>query len=622
MSGIIGLLNLDGEAIDEQELGRLTKLMQYRGPDAQSNWCDGRIGFGHAMLRTTFEAQYERQPCTLDSRVWIVADARIDGRPELCRALRSSGQDCRENATDAELILHAYRAWGEACVRNLLGDFAFAIWDSAHERLFCARDHFGIKPFFYAHTGNSVVFSNTLNCMRAHPAISDELNDGAIADFLLFGTNQDQASTAFAAIRRLPPAHRMRCAAGRLRVERYWDLPSETRQCRRKPAEIVDGFVERLNAAVADRLRSDRIGILMSGGIDSTAIAASAKALLSERHSAFDLRAYTCVYDRLFADEERLFAALAADSLGIHVHYLVADDYALFEGWQAGKLRFPEPTDEPLAALYLAQARQMAANGRVALTGWDGDALCSESAFRYGNPFNKLTRIARRAAGVGRRVLFPPLWPKLDVRAWLARRLPGSPEEACRSPVWLNASLVERLNRRGRWQKAQVSANPPRGAHAEAHRVLKSPLFTNLLESYDAGVTGIPVEARHPLLDLRVVEYVLGLPVSPWCADKKLLRMAMRGRLPEAVRLRAKTPLAADPVVELLKRADGRWVDTFEATPALAGFVNRAAVPAIAGAEGADEIWTNLRPLCLNLWLQHAGVPQTSARREELHEVA
>jgi asparagine synthase (glutamine-hydrolysing) len=193
MSGITGLLSLDGGPVDGQILSRLTGLMAFRGPDAQETWSGGRVGFGHTMLRTTFESQGERQPCSLDDDLWIVADARVDGRSELCRKLRSSGHDCHQSATDAELILHAYRAWGDECVRHLLGDFVFAIWDASRERLFCARDHFGVKPFFYARAGNCLVFSNTLNCVREHPGVSDELNDRAIADFLLFGMNQDGA---------------------------------------------------------------------------------------------------------------------------------------------------------------------------------------------------------------------------------------------------------------------------------------------------------------------------------------------------------------------------------------------------------------------------------------------
>src|SRR5712692_2905652 len=207
MSGIVGILNLDGAPVDRLLLRQLTDSMAYRGPDAQYTWAEGPVGFGHAMLRTTTESMREKQPCSLDGQVWITADVRVDSRADLIRKLEARVRESLEDATDAALILHAYHAWGEDCVRHLLGDFAFAIWDGPRRRLFCARDHFGIKPFYYASAGKCLLFSNTLDCLREHPAVSDRLNDLAIADFLLFDSNRDPGATTFADIERIPPAH-------------------------------------------------------------------------------------------------------------------------------------------------------------------------------------------------------------------------------------------------------------------------------------------------------------------------------------------------------------------------------------------------------------------------------
>ena len=200
--------------------------------------------------------------------------------------------------------------------------------------------------------------------------------------------------------------------------------------------------------------------------------------------------------------------------------------------------------------------------------------------------------------------------------------LAGSPVEPFACSEWLNPDLVQRLNLPTRWRALQGAGLPRDCQRPQAHRVLTSPLFTNLLESYDPGVTRIPIEARHPLLDLRLVEYLLSLPASPWCIDKKLLRMAMRDRLPESVRLRAKSPLAGDPVIELLQEPEACWVDAFEASPVLGRYVDRMAVPAIAGPGDPDQIWTDLRPLGLNFWLQHLAESNRVSRWEEYHEVA
>ena len=272
--------------------------------------------------------------------------------------------------------------------------------------------------------------------------------------------------------------------------------------------------------------------------------------------------------------------------------------------------------------MHLDQTKQIASHCRVVLTGWDGDALLSEYVDDCGGIPHKGVRFARRLALAGWRALSQGRWPRLDLRARLAHLLWGAPQEPFACPQWLNPDLVEYLDLPARWREFQGNSPPRSRRHKEAHRVLTSPLLTDILESYDPGVTGVPVEARHPLLDLRVVEYLLSLPVSPWCIDKQLLRMAMRDRLPEPVRLRPKAPLACDPVIELLQRADARWVDAFEANPALGRYVDRAVIPSLVCSRDPERIWTDLRPLCLNLWLQHLTAPNRASRPEEHHEVA
>src|SRR5205814_3811924 len=140
---IVGIINLDGAPVDRPLLERMTDFLAFRGPDAKSVWSDGHVGLGHTMLRTTWESENEQQPCSLDGRVWITADARVDGRADLVRLLAAKGRDVLKGATDPQLILHAYDAWGEGCVQHLIGDFAFAIWDRDRQRLFCARDQLG-----------------------------------------------------------------------------------------------------------------------------------------------------------------------------------------------------------------------------------------------------------------------------------------------------------------------------------------------------------------------------------------------------------------------------------------------------------------------------------------------
>ena len=207
MSGIVGIVERDGAPVDRPLLRSLTSFLSFRGPDAREVWAEGPVGFGNTLLRTTNESPGERQPLSLDGRLTITADARIDCRAELL----SANSECRAQSPEVRAGCRTdparLRCLGRGVRAALRGDFAFAIWDARRKTLFCARDHFGVKPFYYAEIGESFLFSNTLNCLRLHPEVSEELNEAAIGDFLLFGMNCDLATSTFRDIRRLAPAH-------------------------------------------------------------------------------------------------------------------------------------------------------------------------------------------------------------------------------------------------------------------------------------------------------------------------------------------------------------------------------------------------------------------------------
>lgn len=143
-----------------------------------------------------------------------------------------------------------------------------------------------------------------------------------------------------------------------------------------------------------------------------------------------------------------------------------------------------------------------------------------------------------------------------------------------------------------------------RSARRTAYEAMVDPCWPNLFEGYDPGVTGVPVEVRHPFFDLRVVSFLLALPALPWCSDKELLREAARGILPDAVRLRRKSPLPADPLVAFLQQKDSVWVDSFEAVPELGRYVERRRIPKVFKEKDAWTAWIHLRPLSLNFWLR------------------
>ena len=609
MSGIVGIVNRPDLAVDRPLLERMTAALGLRGPDAQGIWTEGHVGFGHTLLRVSDDGPIEKQPFSLDGLVWITADARVDARPALITQLKTAGVEPVGDATDVELILRAYLAWGDDCAAHLLGDFAFVIWDGRVGRLLCVRDHLGGKPFFYATVPSGLIFSNTLACLRRHPGVSDELNDQAIADFLLFGHNTEPDTTSFAGIRRLPAAHALEWTSAGLRIRRYWSMPVQEPVYYKDPADYVDRFGELLETSVADRLRTSRVSVLMSGGLDSSSIAAVAHGVLTKSGRPFDLRASTVVFDTVIQDEERHYAGLVAAALGIPIGYEVADHYKPFERREHPSLRGPEPRSVASSARQIDRFTKIAAYGRVVLTGQGGDMILRPSASYLSSTLKRM-EFGRFAADAWAHVRRHGRLPRLGLRTRL-KALAGVTRKRRPFPEWIAPELVERLQLRERWVAfGRGTADRVDHHRPEAYRIATSQWF-RLFESLDPAVTGFPIEFRHPLFVLRLLEFALSVPSMPWCVDKALVREAMRGKLPEAVRTRRKTPLAGNPLDILMKDSGAEWLAQLPESPLLSRYVRRSDLKPGQASAGMTKMALDneaalveyFPSLYLNLWL-------------------
>lgn len=607
MSGIIGIVELGGAPVDASLLKALTAKMKFRGPDDRGTWCSACAGLGFAQLKTTDEDAFDRQPLTLDGTAHIVADARIDGRAELRDALVRHGRDVTRDASDAELVLNAYHAWGLACVDKLLGDFAFAIWDSALERLFCARDHFGIKPFFYSESATTLVFGNTLDVVRSHPTVGAGLNELAIADFLLFGYNQELDTTSFKDVRRLPPAHTLvRTRHEGTKTRRYWTLPTDGVIRYRRQRDYVEHFEELFTAAVADRLRTERIVVSMSGGLDSTSVAGIAHRVADRERPDLEIRLCTNVYDRLICDDERLFAAQVAESLQLPIHFEVVDGAKLYTGWDRAGMDLQEPAEDFGAEPVSPALDAFMAECRVMLTGFGGDpALAAPRAFVATRILNG--ELARLLRGIGSCLWAHGRLPSLGIRSWLRDKLYGRSAARPR-PEWLNPHLVSRLDLEERWDRFTRPVTAPHPLRPEAYEAMGYSGWPYAFGVFDPGSSRVPVEQRHPFFDVRVVSYLLAMPPHPWFERKALLREAMKGVLPEPVRCRPKTVLNGDPLHSVAPEFNHACRKKLLSAPGLSAFVDMDAIPmhiweksALASAESLG----NIRAFSLGYWLNY-----------------
>jgi asparagine synthase (glutamine-hydrolysing) len=616
LSGIVGIYERSGAPVERGLLQALAHFLLFRGPDGRETWSQGAVGLGHTMLRTTRESQIEQQPASLDGKLWITADARIDCREELEKKLALQGYGSTGRAvTDSGLILRAYAAWGAECVQHLRGDFAFAIWDAHRKLLFCARDHFGVKPFYYSELGELFLFSNTLDCLRQHPGVSDELNDAAIGDFLLFGLNCDAATTTFRDIRRLPAAHAMTVSSDGLRILRYWSAPTTGRIRYQRTEDYVEHFQILLQAAVTDRMRVDRAGILLSGGLDSATVATTVRELAAGPGGTTDLRAYTVVYESLIPDQDGLYAREVADFLNIPHQTIPIDRLQPFERWDEPGIGSPEPVDDPFFAGLFDQFRTIAADCRVVFSGEGADNLMhfemwpfARALMREGHWASLLRETSRY---LSRRASIVP---------GLRRRalgLFGKDPTAPVYPGWLEPDFARRLNLQDRSREwSELPAERPHPILPKAHASLSLPHWSSMFELENAGVTRCAVEVRHPFLDLRIVNFMLALPPFPLFFRKQLLRDAVAGRLPESVRTRRKTPLAGSPLVEHLRKSRMAWAEHLDWSAEMDAYVDKSALAAFHNETHEEKAHSALRPLCLNFWLQSARKVRYNLRAE------
>lgn len=602
MSGIVAVVDRNRAPVDRALLERMTGSSLPGVHDRLSSRLDGGVGLGHALLITTTGSDAERQPSSLDGRAWITADARIDGRDELVRALRAHGRRVDVSATDDQLILHAYRVWGEGCVEHLIGDFAFVIWDAKERRLFCARDQFGVTPLYYATPSCGLVLSNAVHSIRAHPAVSNELDERVIGDFLLWGSNMDVSATAFSDIRALPPAHTLTLADDTVRIRRYWNLPEEAEHDRHEPSEdYVQRFATVFGQAVGDRVRTNAIGAELSGGLDSTSVTVTAHRVMKSLGPAFDFRAYTMVFEWLIAEEEGSYADQVAALVGLPIERVVAEDYMTRAPDPAPAWVYPEPRGIAECSPNYELIRRVSQFARVMLSGLGGDPLLATGLASAGR--RELVRAAARDVVLRRRL--PRFGLPTAVRTRLQR--PSAPA----APDCINPAFAHRIDLAARQQQLEALAR-----RSSTREAMLSGYWVDAFRSAHAGALGLPVKIAFPFFDVRLVQCVLETPPIPWRQDKLLLREAMRGQLPETVRLRPKTALyratrgteTRNPRYRLGLRPETRsWRQQLIRTPAMAEFLDvpRALALIEAQPQSARILATLEHSIRLAYWLQH-----------------
>lgn len=635
MSGIVGIVFRDGRPVERADLERMVSILAHRGPDGAAIWQEGAVGLGHRLLWTTPESLHERLPLvSRDGGLVLTADARIDNRDELLPLLGLSNTP-NEPVTDSEIILAAYERWGQDCPARLIGDFAFAIWDRRNQTLFCARDHFGVKPFYYHLTDRLFVFASEIKGVLCLPEVPRRLNEERIAD-ILARSLEDQVATCYRDVVCLPSAHSLQVTARDTQTRRYWSLDLSREVRFGSDEEYVEAFRETFTEAVNCRLRSVYpIGSCLSGGLDSSSIVCVARKLLKEQGRP-RLHTFSAVfpslperYKRAWDEREYMQAVIAGGD--VEPHEVYAD--------QVGPLtdldRVLWHLDElPLGFnLYVHWAMFRAAQEqgvRVQFDGVDGDTVVSHGyeyfqelarLGKWGTLVKEARAFARRHQRQPGRVIwkygFRPLAPESVVRAW--RWLRGRPNTSS----WFSDIIHPDLARRTRLAERQraLAGTPDRVATARQQHGegVVSGLFPGVFQMADKVSSAFGLESRYPFFDRRVVELCVALPASWKLRDgwtRFVLREAMLGLLPEQVQQRlTKADLGVNYRLKLLEWHRDLVEQVVYDTPAsIVEYVNVAALRSAyerylswpAGAE-ADSSSVFLA-VTLALWLQRVGL--------------
>jgi asparagine synthase (glutamine-hydrolysing) len=605
MSGFAGMICTGGAMPDPYLLERMAAGLGFRGPDFTQIWSQAGSGFCFTLLRSGPAPQSSEQPCSLDGRMWLLGDVRLDGREELQRELGWLDESVALNETDEELILRAWRQWGEEGLARLLGDFSFVLWDSAVRQLLCVRDLVGLRPFFFASSGEWFFFSNTLEVLRLAPGVSSTRDPQFIGDFLLQEWSADASRTVYKDIHRLPSGHRLKYSGEGLSVRRYTELPIEEPLWLKRPEEYVERFQYLLEQAVRDRLPEGPSAVFLSGGLDSTSVAALATKIARNSGKSGLLRAHTIDSRPLFEDEEGILASRMAQHLGIDIQIVSIGSCLPYEGWGESRLRTPEPIHDPFLALHQLQYRQVSSQARVAFTGYGGDDVLTGQAWPHLVYLLRRWHFATISKTFGSYVLkhkrIPPLRGgfRTRLRQWMGRTDPSA-----EFPPWLEPHFVEQYHVRERWLEQQRSPKISHPLHPIGYAGLSSESGSIIYETDDAAWTGVPVESRAPLLDLRMLRFLLRVPPVPWCIEKELLREAVRGILPEEIRSRPKTPLLFEPINSFVEKHRWSPLPLPEPPSEIRTYVDWQKLGATLGTATSSTLRIGLRPVSLSYWLE------------------
>ncbi len=557
MCGINGIAysTRSAKQIDAGKLRRMRDILHHRGPDDGGLFIEGRIGLGHRRLSIVDVAHGAQPMYSRDRELVIVYNGEVYDHAERRKELAACGH-IFENRSDTETILHLYQEYGRDCVAHLRGMFAFAIWDARRSELFLARDRLGVKPLYYVYNENGdLYFASEIKALLEAGAVKPELNYNALPDQLAnHGTTGDE--TLFAGIKRLLPGHTMVWKDGRIDIREYWDLQFEPKAEDRSDSEWVDEWRDRFRQSVELRLMADvPLGMFLSGGIDSSAIAAMMSTMVSD-----PIKTFSVAFEDKEANELE-YARLVARAFGTDHHEVTLTPQQFFEA-------LPEMIwheDEPIgfvASVPLYFVSKLASRHvKVVLTGEGSDETLAGygryqkalSMLELGRRYEGITPSFLRQAVKGGVATLPGRFGGQLQRTFLSRNADIESlflDNFCVFPASMQHDLLSRESRNRIADQDPFATQRQQLASSDAKDLLDKLLYLDtkgymheLLMKQDQMSMAASIESRVPFLDHKLVEFSARMPRRMKLRNgttKWVLREAMKGILPDAILNRPK----------------------------------------------------------------------------------
>ena len=628
MSGIAGVVSLDGQKTCENDLKKMIAVMAYRGPDGSSFLDLGHVGFVHLASRNLPESIDERLPLqSPDKRYMITFQGRIDNRKEI-HELTHQRKPLSQLA-DSQLVLAAYLSFGRDCAAKLLGDFAFAVWDDIDHTLYCCRDQMGVKPLFFIKTDSFFAFASEIKALLTLTRVQQALNRERLADFLVCMATE-RRMTIYKDIFKLQPAHFLVLKNNYIFENRYWDLvPYELGFSQEQ--DYYDGFNEIFQDAVKVRLRTSKpIGSYLSGGIDSSSIVCMASGPLEKEYPG-TLHTFTSVYDRLTQCDERRYFQSIVGRYNILPNYVVGDNLAPAVAFDQTCQVEDEPFHSPHSFVSWHLMKLMQSKGlRVLLNGHDGD-----SALSYGNGLmpelamqGRVLRLANELMGFPNATRKRVLKSMLSIYADLfIQKMPFVESKTSAKRLYLDRlkilspELLVTTNVKERVTKAAEKLPSRVQTEQKSHFLnVTQPFHAFALEYLERSTSRFGLSGRYPMFDIRLISFCLSLPAEKKLKDgfnRYIVRKSLHDIMPASVRDRKqKTNFAANLIDAYTVRSKDWLVDSCNNVPStIYDYMNKTTIEGAMcrcvnvehGLSRIPDLLNVLSFLSLSKWMEKNG---------------